>query len=139
MNHFIYKNNDGVILIDENKRILLKLNSEDRSRNIGCIAPDKRNMTSYFKQEKEKDVYHKLDAWSLNWSVVSWLPDDQSTINIKSETAIYRITKAYAILCGKFLYHKQSGIEKKIYIPKRYWKIEYLQEPSVNNEENKKD
>lgn len=137
MNHFIYKNNDGVIVIDENKRLILKLNSEERKRNIGCIALDRRKKLSYFKEEKEKDAYQKMDAWSLNWSVVSWLPEDDSTINIKSETAIYRITKAYAILCGKFLYHKQSGIEKKIYVPKRYWKIEYLQDPIIDTDDKK--
>lgn len=124
MNQFIYKDNDGSIIIDKDRRLILKLNSDGKNRNIGVIAKDKRSKISYFKEEKERDAYQKMDAWSLNWSVVSWLPDDDSTINIKSETAIYRITKSYALACGQFLYHKQSGIEKKLYIPKRYWSIE---------------
>lgn len=138
MNHFIYKNDDGSIVIDPNRKLILTLNSDGKRRNIGVIAYDKKKNIGYFKEEKEKDVYHKMDAWSLNWSVISWLPSDHCTINIKSETAIYRITKSYAVACGQFLYHKQSGIEKKLYVPKRYWHVEPLACDDINksNEEN---
>jgi hypothetical protein len=137
MEHFIYKNDDGSIIIDPNRKLILTLNSDGKRRNIGVIAYDKRKKIGYFKEEKERDAYHKMDAWSLNWSVLSWLPDDDCSINIKSETAIYRITKSYAIACGQFLYHKQSGIEKKLYVPKRYWKVEPLATSDLENLEKK--
>ena len=121
---FIYKDEDGELVLDKNTgNINLTLASEvTRIRKIGCIAKNKVDGSlSYYKEEKEKDVYRKKDAWSINYNILKFLPADESTINIKTEKYIYRITKKKALEVGSFLYFKKSGIELKFYVNRDFF------------------
>ena len=124
---FIYKDDDGELALDKtNGHILLRLASEpSRTRRIGCIARNKKGgELSYYKEEKEANVYRRKDAWSINYNIIKFLPSDESSINIKTEKYIYRITKKKALEVGSFLYFKSSGIELKFYVNRDFFEKE---------------
>lgn len=123
---FIYKDADGELTLDTtNGHIHLKLSSEkNRTRKIGWLTKNDDGFLSYFKEDKESEVFRKANAWSINFNVFKFLPANESTINIRTEKAIYRITKKRAIECGSFLYFKSSGIERKFYINRDFFLIE---------------
>ena len=125
---FIYKDDDGELSLDKtNGNIRLILSSEGgRVRKIGCIARNNAGFISYYKEDREAEVFRKNDSWSINWNIMSFLPNPESTINIKTEKAIYRITKAQAEISGSFLYFKTVGIERKFYIPRSFFYQEAL-------------
>lgn len=125
---FIYKDEDGELSLDNtNGNIRLKLTSEGgRVRKIGCIARNPSKILSYYKEDEESQVFRKADAWSINYNILSFLPDPLSTINIKTEKAIYRITKQKAEEVGSFLYFKVVGIERKFYVGREHFTKEEL-------------
>ena len=126
----VFTDNDGTLQICSNQEVVLLLKCESRVRKLGVIAKDtKTKILSYYKNEKEKDTFRKNNSWSINWNLLNWL-NEGASINIKSETCIYRITKKQALVCGSFLWFKTSGVERKFYIPKDDFKIEQLETES---------
>ena len=126
---FIYKDEDGELALDvKNGVIELRLaNERPKVRGIGCIARNKQNKSlSYYKEDREHEIFRKNNSWSINWNILKFLPKPESTINILTEKCIYRITKQTAMNIGSFLYFKEQGIEKKFYIPKESFTIEDL-------------
>jgi len=122
----IYSDTQGSLYILKSGEVELNLLCEKRTRKLGFIKANENGIVSYYKHEKEKDVFRKTNAWSLNYNVLQYLPSDNSMINIKSELQIYRITKAKALQLGEFMFFKSTGIEKKIYVPKIYFDVEEL-------------
>ena len=122
----IYTDDVGCLKVLGTGEVVLQLNSEKRTRRLGFLAKNENAVLSYYKHEKEKDVFRKTNAWSLNYNVLQYLPYDNSMINIKSEEYIYRITKEKALQVGEFMFFKSSGIEKKIYVQKLFFDVEVL-------------
>jgi hypothetical protein len=122
----IYTDDSGSLKVLGTGEVVLQLNSEKRTRRLGFLAKNENAVLSYYKHEKEKDVFRKTNAWSLNYNVLQYLPYDNSMINIKSEEYIYRITKEKALQVGEFMFFKSSGIEKKIYVQKIFFDTEGL-------------
>lgn len=122
----IYSDTQGSLYILKTGEVELSLLCESRTRKLGFIKQNELGIISYYKHEKEKDVFRKTNAWSLNYNVLQYLPNDNSMINIKSELQIYRISKSKALECGEFMFFKKSGIEKKIYVPKIYFDVDGL-------------
>lgn len=120
----IYSDVSGSLFVKQTGEVILKLNSEKRTRNLGFIKENERGVLSYYKHENEKDVFRKLNAWSINYNVLQYLPYGNSMINFKTELQIYRITKDKALKMGSFMFFKNSGIEKKIYVPKLFFDVE---------------
>ena len=122
----IYSDSVGSLKVLHTGEVVLNLNSENRVRKLGFMKENEKGVMSYYKHEKEKDVFRMTNAWSLNWNIIQYLPFPNSMINIKSENGIYRITKEKALECGEFMFFKKSGIEKKIYVSKVFWGFEGL-------------
>ena len=122
----IYTDDVGCLKVLGTGEVVLQLNSEKRTRRLGFLAKNENGVLSYYKHEKEKDVFRKTNAWSINYNVLQYLPYDNSMINIKSEECIYRITKEKALQVGEFMFFKSSGIEKKIYVQKLFFDVEVL-------------
>ncbi len=125
---FIYKDETGCLFVNpKDGTVNIQLVKENgRTRHIGSIAKNKKSqLYGYYKSEKESDIFRKNNSWSINWNVIQFLPDP-STINIKSETKIFRISKEKALKVGDFLYFKDAGIERKFYIPLDQFEIEPL-------------
>lgn len=109
---------------DDTGNLYIKLVSEQREKNIGMLLKIKGSLC-YFKNEKEQDVFHKTNAWSINYEVLKIAQQgDKGTgyIRYRSEDCIYEISVQDAIKYGDFLWFKTSGFEKKIYVPKTFWK-----------------
>jgi len=122
---FIYKDEDGQLTLDSKTGdILLRLATEKRIRNIGWLTKNTNGFISYYKNDEEKQVFKKANSWSINYNVFRFLPANESTINIRTERGIYRITKKRGIESGSFLYFKTSGIERKFYINRDFFTFE---------------
>lgn len=124
--NMIYSDSTGKLHVLRTGEIELRLNSENRVRKLGFFAKNEKGIVCYYKHEKEKDVFRKINAWSINYNVLFYLPEPNSLINIKSEKRIYRITKEKALSIGEFMFFKSSGIEKKIYIRKLFFDVDEL-------------
>lgn len=122
----IYTDDSGSLKVLGTGEVVLQLNSEKRTRRLGFLANNEQGVFSYYKHEKEKDVFRKTNAWSINYNVLQYLPYPNSMINIKSESGIYRISKEKALQVGDFMFFKSSGIEKKIYVQKLFFDVERL-------------
>ncbi len=120
----IYTDDSGCLKVLGTGEVVLQLNSEKRTRRLGFLAKNENGILSYYKHEKEKDVFRKTNAWSLNYNVLQYLPNNNSMINIKSEQGIYRISKEKVLKMGEFMFFKSSGIEKKIYVRKIFFDVE---------------
>ena len=92
----IYTDDSGSLKVLGTGEVVLRLNSEKRTRRLGFLANNENGVLSYYKHEKEKDVFRKTNAWSINYNVLQYLPNNNSMINIKSEQGIYRINKQKA-------------------------------------------
>ena len=122
----IYTDDSGCLKVLGTGEVVLQLNSEKRTRRLGFLAKNENGILSYYKHEKEKDVFRKTNAWSINYNVLQYLPNNNSMINIKSEQGIYRINKQKALDVGDFMFFKSSGIEKKIYVQKFFFDADGL-------------
>lgn len=122
----IYTDDSGSLKVLGTGEVVLQLNSENRTRRLGFLANNESGVLSYYKHEKEKDVFRKTNAWSINYNVLQYLPYPNSMINIKSEQGIYRISKEKVLKMGEFMFFKSSGIEKKIYVRKLFFDVESL-------------
>ena len=120
----IYTDDSGCLKVLGTGEVVLRLNSENRTRRLGFLANNENGVLSYYKHEKEKDVFRKTNAWSINYNVLQYLPYPNSMINIKSEQGIYRVSKEKALQVGDFMFFKSSGIEKKIYVQKLFFDVE---------------
>jgi hypothetical protein len=124
--NMIYSDTQGSLYVLKSGAVELSLNCEKRTRKLGHFGTPPNGVLSYYKHEKEKDVFRKTNAWSINWNVIQYLPSDSSMINIKSEGGIYRISKEKALKMGEFMFFKNAGIEKKIYVRKIFFDVDGL-------------
>jgi hypothetical protein len=104
-------------------RLHLKLKSEGgRVRNIGVLSlheTDYGFRRVYVKDEKEEDIFQKTNAWSIYHEILQRV----DTVLYQTKSKIYYVSKKQALKHGKYLFFKQTGIEKKIYLPLEYWEI----------------
>ena len=108
------------LYINDYKRVHLTIGS--RKKIIGRIIQEDKYKI-YFKTEKLEDRFKKTNAWSLNYALLDWLDgDDVVQIKIKRSSLIYWLTVKECITFGSFLWFKDSGIERKLYIELEYWR-----------------
>lgn len=107
------------LIIDSGGSIILSLNN-GRKNKIGKLAKV-NDRICYYKEEKESDTFRKNNSWSINYELLKHI---DGTVNYRSEKGIYRIEKEKAIQSGSFLWFQKSNIERKIYVPKEFWKFE---------------
>ena len=108
----------GNVLFVKDNTVKLKLSQ--RTLTLGVIHL-KDGVYSFYKHEKEQDKHHKTNSWSIPYGLLMKL---DGTLNIKTNKGIYRIDVDHAKKYGRFLHFKQSGFEKKIYIPIPFWSFE---------------
>tara|TARA_B100000686_G_C16653701_1_gene896952 strand:- start:788 stop:1189 length:402 start_codon:yes stop_codon:yes gene_type:complete len=117
---FAFEDKEGNSLFIVNNFVNLKLKKNNYSYRIGQLFKHKDGSFSFFKDEEEKHIYRKANAWSIPYALLEKLDGD---LNIRTEKGIYRISAADARKYGSFLHFKTTGIEKKIYIPLDHWKF----------------
>jgi len=118
---FAFEDKSGNSLFIVNNFVNLKLKKNNYSIRIGQLILHKNGKYSFFKEEEERHRYKKADAWSIPYSLLTKL---DGTLNIRTEKGVYRIKAADALKYGDFLHFKNTGIEKKMYIPVDHWDFE---------------
>jgi len=114
---FSFKDDDGNVYYCKNRHLFLY--QGQRKLAIGKIVSHNGELI-YSKPEKEKDVFRKLNAWSIPYEIIKRV--DRITLFTKEN--IYRIETAKIHNNSMFLHFKKTGFELKVYIPKSYWEIE---------------
>lgn len=100
-------------------KITLHLRKLNRDFHIGMFARI-GGKVCYYKEESEADIFHKNDSWSINYEVLKLV---EGTINYKTTSGIYRISIEDAHKLGSFLWFQSAGIERKWYVPRKFWEF----------------
>jgi hypothetical protein len=119
--------------LNEGGGFMLRLKGERSERAIGRLIykddPKIINQINliYVKQDKESQVFRKLNAWSIHSHILTRVHG----VEIHSEYGVYKITTEYAFTVGQYLHFQSSGIELKYYIPKTSF---YFKSKNSNND-----
>jgi len=115
---FTYEDEDGNFFLCTNREIYLNLVIERRQRMLGKIVFDNNELV-YSKYENEKDIFRKLNAWSIPYYIVKRV----QRITFYTKEHFYRIRTSGIIDSSEKLHFKDSGIELKVYVPLDMWDI----------------
>lgn len=119
----IVDNYNNKLLINKESPYSIKLHqgNENRIRDLGFLVQATPETVVYKKHEKESDIYRKTKAWSIHARIL----DFANEIEYETSNAIYRIkTQDAKIRAGRMVY-KNASYTSKVYIPIKYWKVEY--------------
>lgn len=116
---FSYEDADGNYFMCKHRKIFLSLKKEfPRQRNLGLITSH-NDILIYSKPEDMKDIFRKLNAWSIPY----WIVDRVDLILFYTDTHVYRISAADIIRESTILHFEEAGIELKVYVPLEMWEV----------------
>jgi len=113
---FIFNDNGDFFKISQKGGLLkisLKLKSEPGSRNIGEVKLDDK--TLLLKRNKAKHLFKKNNSYGFN----EYLIENGKTfdkIMLADDDAVYLFPKELVKEKGNYLYFKQEGFEKQIFL-----------------------
>lgn len=113
---------NGNIIINDNDNLYLKLATETRKRRVGTIS----NNNLIVKRKRDKHLHIKANAYGFNHYLIANATRFQSVI-LSDEQGTYRITNEDILKLGRFLYFKQSGLERQLFVP-----LEELEKRKIN-------
>lgn len=114
---------NGLRNVDEPQLQIVKGKAYLLTRNRATYKYDRKlvgelcrqgELVSLYKHERERDRFHKTDAWGINYELFQLVT---GTINIKSEAGIYRIDKRTAEIWHRVMHFKQQNLELQCFIP----------------------
>jgi len=119
----IVDNYNNKLLINKTSPYSIKLHqgNENRIRDLGFLVQATPETVVYKKHEKESDIYRKTKAWSVHARIL----DFANEIEYETSNAIYRITTQEAKIRSGRMVYKNASYTSKVYIPIKYWKVEY--------------
>ena len=119
----IVDNYNNKLLINKTSPYSIKLHqgNENRIRDLGFLVQATPETVVYKKHEKESDIYRKTKAWSVHARIL----DFANEIKYETSNAIYRITTQEAKIRSGRMVYKNASYTSKVYIPIKYWKVEY--------------
>lgn len=109
MGNVLYKE----VFKNGNYKLSLKLIKENRVRALGMV--DVTTGTFYMERKRGKHVLLKTDSYGIN-GVALDQPEVKS-ICITDEKGTFLLTKETVYENGKYLFFKQTGYEKQIFVP----------------------
>jgi len=112
-----FTTNDGVQYFHDEEGNIFMEKPDKEPINIGKLLMLRSGRSlhrCYIKHEKETQRFRKLDAWSINESILH-LCDMIFYITEKDK---YKISKTFALTAGVFREYKG---ESKLYVPVSYW------------------
>jgi len=114
-----------IIVNDENK-VYLKLDIENRWRWIGTLFKDPRynGRLTFGKREDKEGLFRKTIAWSVPYIILK-VPEINA-ISIQVEDYEYLILRTKALDVADIMNFKQSGYEKKAYIQLSHFMVNGL-------------
>lgn len=89
-------------------------------KKIGVISSENGTVT-YRKNENEKDIIRKYNAWSINTVVLSLC----DRVEYITENAIYRIDQRKAFQKGMVFNKYSKGLDDKLVVPLSHWTKTY--------------
>lgn len=114
---FIFNDNGDFFRISQKGNLLkisLKLNSESSPRKIGEVKLDDK--TLMLKRIREKHLFKKNNSYGFN----EYLIQNGKTfdkIMLADDDCVYLFPKNLVLEKGNYLYFKQEGFEKQIFLP----------------------
>lgn len=108
----IIPDGDGNEIRVFDKTLSLKLKSERRSRRIGVIN-SKRQL--YIQRKRDRHLHYKSKSYGFNFSIINAAKKFDSVL-LSDEKGRYLIPNKIILEEGKFLYFKQLGFEKQIFL-----------------------
>ena len=113
---FTVKDKQGNGFFCRNGKITLRLSSEDKERKIGEVYYKGTGLVYKKYEDESTGIFRKTNSWSIPYFIYEKI----DKIWFYTLTADYRIAKKDAP-SAEFLHFRNSGYEKKIYIPIKYW------------------
>lgn len=93
-----------------------------RERKIGRVYKTDKGTIIYKKYEEEKHIYRKTNAWSIPYEIYNRV----DRVWFYSKLYNYRIIKKEVNNLKDFFHFARSGVELKVYIPLKYWKLDLI-------------
>lgn len=127
---FTTKDSDGNFLIFNMGQLYLRQKNGDQNRKIGNIYYI-NDIVMYSKWEDESQMFQKMDAWSIPLLIAK----NVDVVQFKTYARQYWIkydTIKQLLKEKKAVILKFRGMEKKVYIPRTYWKAD----PIIKDENN---
>lgn len=104
----------GNELFTKGKTIFLKLVEENYSRRIATIRLE--NESLFMSRQYDKHRHKKSDSYGFNYRVLK-MAKHVKYIDLRDEHNVYRIPIDFILSKGEFLFFKQKGFEKQIFVP----------------------
>jgi hypothetical protein len=101
--------NNGVRLV-----LYLKLKAETRKRKLGVVNLGQR--TIEIKRNYEKHIFRKNESYGFNYSILADAKKFDN-VRLKDEKNEWLVPRQFILDNGKFLFFKENGFEKQIFIP----------------------
>lgn len=95
-------------------QVFLKLRSESSARRLGYIRPAQRILE--LERNRSRHLHQKSNSYGLNYELIKQ-STRFDTIRIIDEFGVYDLPKDIALSNGKFLFFKQEGFERQLFIP----------------------
>ena len=117
MDNFIFNDNGDFFKVSQKNGLLkinLKLQSEKTQRLIGTVKMEDK--TLILKRKKAKHLFRKNNSYGFN----EYLIQNGQTfdkIMLADDDAVYLFPKSLVVEKGNYLYFKQEGFEKQIFLP----------------------
>jgi hypothetical protein len=117
MDNFIFNDNGDFFKVSQKNGLLkinLKLQSEKTQRLIGTVKIEDK--TLILKRKKAKHLFRKNNSYGFN----EYLIQNGQTfdkIMLADDDAVYLFPKSLVVEKGNYLYFKQEGFEKQIFLP----------------------
>lgn len=127
---------ENVLIIEENRsknlNLYIKLENERHRRHIGLINIKSRIM--HVERNSTQHILKKANAYGFNHYILSkGQKFDKVALHEIDTGKIYLIDKNYLLKEGQFLFFKQQGFEKQLFLTK-----EWLDYYEVSCEKEKK-
>lgn len=100
------------IIVEQSGKLFLKLNTEKNKRLLGQIMPAR-----VFKvvRDRERHLFLKNRSYGFNYHILS-NAKKFDTILLSDQFEVWKIPITFILENGQFLFFKQQGFEKQIFI-----------------------
>lgn len=93
----------------------IRLSTEKHRRKVGLI--NKKTYTMHVERSREIHLLNKMNAYGFNYHILNEAQTfDYVAIHEKETGKIYMPERKYMVKEGQFLFFKQQGFEKQIFL-----------------------
>jgi len=123
----LIKDNAGNVMLLENCRdgfnLFIRLSTERHRRLVGRV--NSKNRRIHIDRDPAKHLLNKANAYGFNHHILSNAKTFDSIIMHEAGTGkLYQMDRNEMLSAGDFLFFKQQGFEKQIFL-KREWIAQY--------------